>query len=163
MEPSASTRRWWLGLKVVGVVFLCLFVALVTSLIRASRADGRETAAIRRRVLDTDHPALAAAFRELVSRRGYYRADPSVFGGDPVSVKRDHPDPRDPDLPVAIRELRPSRIWLDDKSATVMLATWSVRFFVVYLSSGADTTYIRSFRSSRELAPSLWYYEVEEK
>jgi hypothetical protein len=99
-------------------------------------------------LVHTDHHALLAACREVLTRQGRDR----------------RPDPKDPALPAAIRAMAPARVVVDETSVTLVVPTPIRTLFVVGFAKGvhADES-VRGRVNARPLVDGLWYYEDEEE
>jgi hypothetical protein len=100
----------------------------------------------------TDHQELLTASREILAHQAAYRAHPVV----PT-----HQDPKDPQLPNAIRDLAPRDIVVEDDYVRLILNAGDYeRVDVIAFREGvADQELAGGIGKGHRLVPGLWYYE----
>ena len=105
----------------------------------------------------TDHAALLAACREVMSNRHAFARDRDWHGQkDP---DRSFIDPKDPKVPAAIAALQPRDIIASDSNMHLELHGGFDHYGVFAFSEEAASSQTNGFSGPFQLIPGLWYYD----
>jgi hypothetical protein len=102
----------------------------------------------------TDFQALLAGCREMMIHRKEYRVDPNGYGGE-RDPKSSWVDPADPKLPVAVRELVPTYILVQDDMTLLELCGGFDHYGVRAYAKGSKRD---GEEGGVRLIDGLWYY-----
>jgi DNA-binding phage protein len=109
-----------------------------------------------RLLYETDHPAILAAARQVItSRRGYAR-DAAVHG--PNHAEQSIIAKADPKLPAVLRHLRAARLLVTDEQAFIEFGGGFHHFGLLAFRLGATNT-PSGDRGRTKLIDGLWFYE----
>jgi hypothetical protein len=134
-------------------------VTLLSVAVATVGCDHRQLDAVRDRIMRADHQAILVGCREILAHRQTYRVNPHYNGGE-QSLRGVAPDPQDPQIPEAIRNLQPTFIEIFDDSVHLGFAAGGHRADVTAFASGVDDK-VRGpqIGRGRALVSGLWYYE----
>jgi len=105
----------------------------------------------------TDHVALLAACRAVMTNRHKFARDPKWHGAD--DPQQSFIDPRDTKVPAVIVGLKPRDIIASDGKLELELHGGFDHYGVIALSEQAARTETNGFSGPFRLIPGLWYYD----
>lgn len=115
--------------------------------------------AVHDRIARADHQAVLAGCRGILAHRQDYRVNPHYNGGD-RSLQGVAPDPQDPQIPAAVRNLQPTFIEVFDDSVHLGFAAGGHRADITAFATGVDDkSRGPQIGQGRALIPGLWYYD----
>jgi hypothetical protein len=105
----------------------------------------------------TDHVALLAACREVMTNRHTFTRDKDWHGTE--GSDESFIDPKDPRVPAVISALQPRDVIASDTQVHLELHGGFDHYGVIALSEEEARSQTNSFAGPFELIPGLWYYD----
>jgi hypothetical protein len=142
-DPRVGKRKVYsIIIAVMAVVIPLMVLGLCMLLIHT---DGIS----RQQLLhEVDHPALLAACRELMARL------PEYTNGRPLMIHPPEDASRDERVPVLIRQLKPTDIYVTKQYVRIEFAGGHDHFGVIAYAPGE----VEGRLANVQLLPGLWYY-----
>jgi hypothetical protein len=140
-----TVRSW----PVLVALFVALAVVAVPVFIASSDA-GEVTRRERDLLYRTDHPVVLAACREVFANQATYRRNPEWNNRGP-GRRTDLPDPEDPNIPAAIRDLHPTTIEIGPDYVRLEWGGGFLHFGLIGYLPGAPG------HGTKKLLDGLWY------